>query len=1014
MERGRGEHVGRGPLALVACTALPSVAHAADAGSLQLSPLQGFVTALLAVAAIVALAPHTSSAHRSARFAVGPELLAALALLVASASGHLLPAAAAFALVATLRALSKETPSVRSAPWWCGPSLAIAALAWRADVPKPLLVCGAALGVVLAGGLLVVWVRRVRLTREPFAVAALLAWAFAVFSGIESAVAIAMTRAPHLPVAWPLAVFALALVALHVVRTHDAGDEAEASSIAAGDLARSLDSAHAEIQALERSRNDVLTHTTAAVREPVGLLLATLDTLLRSSMLNFQARGPVEQAVRLGKEASFGVSAIADATGLRNGTVVLEPMAVDLRAVVDEALDTIRRRQEIVAPTFHIDAESDLPYVFADSDRLTQVLTTLFSRAAMLSPDGATHVRIVRLKELVQLTLEDRRTSCEPDASLLSAPALHDRRGTTSHIDTLRLWIAGRIVQLHGYPVTCAPRSDGAGFRWTIRLPRSKVDTLSLPAEGRADITHTMPPPAGHIAAAVQFTVPSPTRVAIVPGLKRSPLAGALVPASLPKLDFGHENEGPHSTRPRISLIPPASVTRGAFDSGGGFDTIVPASLKPRSIQTPQPFIPPANPLIQRPRVLVADDDPVVRNVIAAQLAELDVDVTMAVDGVDALAHIQSQAAFDLVVSDVLMPRLTGLQLCKIVRETHTAAELPFVLMSSNSSQDDVTRAFESGASDFMVKPTVKAELLQRIATHLRIASETTALTRFVPREFLRLLGRDRVADVRLGDHVAKDLTILFADIRGFTSMSESLGPAGTFQFLNDCLSRIAPHIHANGGFIDKYIGDALMALFPTNAIGAVRAAVAIQNEVSAYNAEHQLVNDESEGLAIGVGIFRGPTMLGTIGEPRRFEATVISDAVNVAARLEALTRRLGVRVLIGESVLTDLSDATFALRPLGRVVARGRGEPVAVWELLDAESENGRREKLETMESFLTAIEAFDRGSFSEAIAAFDDVLERSPNDGPSWVYQQACQRFLTNEIPFGFRGALDFGGEK
>ena len=65
-------------------------------------------------------------------------------------------------------------------------------------------------------------------------------------------------------------------------------------------------------------------------------------------------------------------------------------------------------------------------------------------------------------------------------------------------------------------------------------------------------------------------------------------------------------------------------------------------------------------------------------------------------------------------------------------------------------------------------------------------------------------------------------------------------------------------------------------------------------------------------------------------------------------------------------------------------------------------------------MESFLTAIEAFDRGSFSEAIAAFDDVLERSPNDGPSWVYQQACQRFLTNEIPFGFRGALDFGGEK
>jgi adenylate cyclase len=120
------------------------------------------------------------------------------------------------------------------------------------------------------------------------------------------------------------------------------------------------------------------------------------------------------------------------------------------------------------------------------------------------------------------------------------------------------------------------------------------------------------------------------------------------------------------------------------------------------------------------------------------------------------------------------------------------------------------------------------------------------------------------------------------------------------------------------------------------------------------------------------------------------------------------------VRVLLGETVLTDLAEASLALRPLGRVVARGRGEPVAIWELLDAESDDVRRAKAETMDGFLSAIEHFEKGSFAEAIAAFDGVLERSPNDGPSWVYQQACQRFLTNEIPFGFRGALDFGTDK
>jgi class 3 adenylate cyclase len=809
---------------------------------------------------------------------------------------------------------------------------------------------------------------------------------------------------------------ALGYARLRVTRQARALEE---RAIEAADLTRSLEAARSSVAALERTRAELLDHTAATVREPLTLLLGTLDQLGRSPMLPFEVRGAVEQSIRLGKEASAGVGAIADAARLRSGELRLAPMAVDLRAAVDSAIEGIRRREEIVAPSFHVHAASDLPYAFADNERITQALTTLLGRAAQLSDDGVVHVRLAAESDTVTLSFEDGRARSEPDVTFLTAPALPAITSGLSPIDEIRLWIAGRILLLHGYAIACAPR-DGGGFRWTLSLPRAKAEAAA-PAEHeratppRADM-ETLAPPASPLGRVVHLTTPAAQHVAIVPGLRRSPLAGALAPSSLPKLEFTADSEsspGGGETRPRISLIPPASVTRGAFDPSAR-ETLAPASLRRRSAHVPEAMPIAADPMTYRPRVLVADDDPVVRNVIAAELTELDVDVTMAVDGVDALARIQSEAAFDLVVSDILMPRLTGLQLCKIVRETHSNAELPFVLMSASPSQEEIVRAFEAGASDFLVKPTVKAELLQRIATHLQIAREAVALSRFVPREFLRLLGRERVADVRLGDHVSKDITILFADIRGFTSMSESFGPGGTFRFLNGCLSRIAPHITENGGFIDKYIGDAVMALFPTHALGAVRAAIAIQKEVDAYNREHSFADDDSGGLAIGVGIFRGPTMLGTIGEPRRFEATVISDAVNVAARLEALTRRLGVRVLVGETVLKDLAEASLAMRPLGRVVARGRGEPVAIWELLDAESEDVRRDKSETMDGFLSAIEHFEKGAFAEAIAAFDGVLERSPNDGPSWVYQQACQRFLTNEIPFGFQGALDFGTDK
>ncbi|MCZ0900792.1 adenylate/guanylate cyclase domain-containing response regulator, partial [Microcoleus sp. HI-ES] len=157
------------------------------------------------------------------------------------------------------------------------------------------------------------------------------------------------------------------------------------------------------------------------------------------------------------------------------------------------------------------------------------------------------------------------------------------------------------------------------------------------------------------------------------------------------------------------------------------------------------------------------------------------------------------------------------------------------------------------------------------------------ASARFVPREFLKFLKRESIVDARLGDSVQAEMTIMFADIRSFTSLSESMSPRENFEFLNSYLSRVGPVIREYNGFIDKYIGDGIMALFPNRAEDAVQAAIEMQHQVKIYNRHRQ--NSGYQPISIGIGLHTGTLMLGTIGEAERMESTVISDAVNLASR---------------------------------------------------------------------------------------------------------------------------------
>ena len=262
------------------------------------------------------------------------------------------------------------------------------------------------------------------------------------------------------------------------------------------------------------------------------------------------------------------------------------------------------------------------------------------------------------------------------------------------------------------------------------------------------------------------------------------------------------------------------------------------------------------------------------------------------------------------------------------------------------------------------------------------ISTLNVAYSRFVPRAFLDLLGKDDVREVRLGDGIEREMTVLFSDVRSFTTISEALSPSETFGFINGLLSRTGPVVREYGGIVDKYVGDAIMALFPGPADDALRAAIALQGAVHAHNAER--VANQLPPIVVGVGLHRGSLMLGTIGEHERMDGTVIADAVNVASRVEGLTKYFGARVMVTDEVRAALTDPDgYGMRYLGRVAVMGKRQGVGIYEVIDGDPPDRLAAKQANAGTFDAAVAAFVAGAFAEAAALFRSVLQADGDDG-------------------------------
>jgi len=285
------------------------------------------------------------------------------------------------------------------------------------------------------------------------------------------------------------------------------------------------------------------------------------------------------------------------------------------------------------------------------------------------------------------------------------------------------------------------------------------------------------------------------------------------------------------------------------------------------------------------------------------------------------------------------------------------------------------------------------------------ISRTKEAYYRFVPKQFLDFLGKTSIEEVTLGDQVQQEMSVLFTDIRSFTTISEQMTPKENFDFLNQYLGKMEPVISRNHGFVDKYIGDSIMALFPGKVEDAIDAAIEMRAALTEFNNELSMAGKQT--IDSGIGLHTGNLMLGIVGGYGRMDGTVVSDAVNLASRIEGLTKIYGSSIIISQDTLIKLEDPNrYLYRFIDVVKVKGKNEAVYIFEILDGDPEYIKNLKIETKARFGKAIQLYKNKNFAESLYNFEEIIAINPDDLASWLYIERCKNILAHGLPSDWDG--------
>ncbi len=319
-------------------------------------------------------------------------------------------------------------------------------------------------------------------------------------------------------------------------------------------------------------------------------------------------------------------------------------------------------------------------------------------------------------------------------------------------------------------------------------------------------------------------------------------------------------------------------------------------------------------------KILVVDDEldlqDLMRRKFRREIRHGEFSFDFANDGVAAMEKVRDDPDIDLIISDINMPRMDGLTLLEHLSEFED--QLKTIIISAYGDMDNIRAAMNRGAFDFVTKPidfqdlliTIKKTLdqldLLKEAFELRLAAERarTNLARYVPPNLVDTLAAH---DQPFGPPRQQDAAVLFVDIRGFTTMSEEMSPTAVMELLRAFHERMVSVIFAYGGTLDKYIGDAVLATFgvPTpgsrDAANALTCAYAMLDNLRDWNQE-RLARDE-QPIGVGIGLHYGPLVTGDIGSENALEFAIIGDTVNIASRLQGLTRSLETDLVVSQAL---------------------------------------------------------------------------------------------------------------
>ena len=721
---------------------------------------------------------------------------------------------------------------------------------------------------------------------------------------------------------------------------------------------------------LAAARDTFFANSSHEFRTPLNGMMGLADSLLTGG----EAFSPrVEQALQAivssGKRMNRLISDLLDHTKAQTGVLSIDLRAVDVNVAVSEAMLLLAPMMGEKSIQFINDISANFPLVRADETRLAQVLAHILGNALVYSSEGEIRVSAERHGTQITVTVTDTGPGIADaeGAQLFNAARPNDGsppRGTESR--GFGLAFVKTLIELqHGTIGFSSEVGRGSSFFFTLpeagpgaqRRREPQVRTIS-PTTYRSSIP-------GMNAALRRVPMPN---VASEVRVNVRQNAGEPQPRQPPSSRYNLRHAAPPGLLLAIEPGAPASSKGGAAPESG-----------PVSIGLGGQSLRPGAPTEARAKILVVDDDATNRERFDYDLEALDCDITCAADGAEALEVYRTKGPFSVVILDVMMPGIDGMTVCRELRKLPSGRQLPVVLVTANHEEKTLTEGFAAGASDFVTKPYKTIDLLERVRLQLRNAAMARAIGRVVPQEFLSLLGHKTIDRIRLGDCTEKHITILFCDIQGFTEVSENRTPRQVFTWLNERFGAIVPCFRTHGGFVDKFIGDAVLALFDTGVGAALQAATEAAQAM-------RLIDDQAR---LGIGVYHGQTMIGIVGETERFSPTVVSDSVNVASRLEALTRRFDSSVLTSEETLTQLPVQLWpATRYLGAFRVKGRHKALRIYELLDAETAEVAAAKRGAASALEAVVASVARGDLGNAARAAALGLDDHPTDGALAFY--------------------------